>query len=75
MGRSWRIGVDQSETTDLVTGGLFSLTRNPIFLGMLLFWAGMSLLVPNALSIASFATALISIEVQVRLDRRVIGRA
>lgn len=67
MGRSWRIGVDQSETTDLVTGGIFSLIRNPIFLGMLLFWVGMALLAPNALSIASFAIALISIEVQVRL--------
>lgn len=67
MGRSWRIGVDQSEMTDLVTGGLFGLVRNPIFLGMLLFWAGMALLAPNAISIASFAVALISIEMQVRL--------
>ena len=67
MGASWRIGVDPAEKTDLVTGGLFSLTRNPIFLGMLLFWAGMCLLVPNLLSFAAFAIALAAVEVQVRM--------
>jgi len=32
MGVSWRIGVDQTERTELVTTGLFRWTRNPIFL-------------------------------------------
>jgi protein-S-isoprenylcysteine O-methyltransferase Ste14 len=36
MGASWRIGVDPSERTDLVTGGAFALVRNPIFSAMLL---------------------------------------
>lgn len=67
MGSSWRIGVDPAETTDLVTGGLFSLTRNPIFLGMLLFWLGMALLVPDVLSIAALVVAFIAVEIQVRL--------
>lgn len=67
MGASWRIGVDTAEKTDLVTGGLFSLTRNPIFLGMLLFWAGMCLLVPNLLSLAALAVAIAAVQVQVRM--------
>jgi protein-S-isoprenylcysteine O-methyltransferase Ste14 len=66
MGSSWRIGVDQSESTELVTGGLFSLTRNPIFLGMVLFYAGIALLAPNPLSIASFVVVSAAVEVQVR---------
>jgi protein-S-isoprenylcysteine O-methyltransferase Ste14 len=67
MGSSWRIGQDSSETTDLVTTGLFRWTRNPIFLGMLLFWAGISLAAPNVVTIASTIVAFAAIEVQVRL--------
>lgn len=67
MGASWRIGVDTSETTELVTDGLFAVTRNPIFLGMLSFWLGMALLVPDVLSVAAFVIALIAVEVQVRM--------
>ena len=31
MGSNWRIGVDETERTDLVTSGPFALVRNPIF--------------------------------------------
>lgn len=67
MGASWRIGVDQAEVTDLVTAGLFSVTRNPIFLGMLMFWLGMAVLVPSALSLVALVVALLAVEAQVRL--------
>ena len=67
MGESWRIGVDPNERTDLVTGGLFRWTRNPIFLGMLAFWTGMGMMVPNALSLLAAGLALVGVEVQVRL--------
>jgi protein-S-isoprenylcysteine O-methyltransferase Ste14 len=30
MGDSWRIGVDESEKTELVTAGPFAVVRNPI---------------------------------------------
>ena len=32
MGNSWRIGVDYNDETTLVNKGLFSFSRNPIFL-------------------------------------------
>ncbi|HHT9121228.1 MAG TPA: methyltransferase family protein [Candidatus Wunengus sp. YC63] len=35
MGTAWRIGIDNKHKTGLVTFGLFKLSRNPIFLGML----------------------------------------
>ena len=35
MGRSWRIGVEEGERTDLVTGGPFAIVRNPIYASML----------------------------------------
>lgn len=67
MGASWRIGVDQSEVTELVTGGPFSVIRNPIFSGMLLFWAGVALVVPNVVTLLAPIVAFAGIEMQVRM--------
>jgi protein-S-isoprenylcysteine O-methyltransferase Ste14 len=67
MGASWRIGVNESERTDLVTGGVFSLCRNPIYTFMVLTWLGLALLVPTWLSIASIPATILAFEVQVRL--------
>ena len=36
MKNSWRIGIDTETKTELVTTGLFGLSRNPIFFGMIL---------------------------------------
>ena len=47
MGASWRIGVDPEETTELVTGGVFGLCRNPIYTFMVIAWVGFALLVPT----------------------------
>jgi protein-S-isoprenylcysteine O-methyltransferase Ste14 len=67
MGRSWRIGVDERERTQLVTGGPFRLVRNPIFTGMITTSVGLALIVPSVLSIASVALLIGSLEVQTRL--------
>jgi protein-S-isoprenylcysteine O-methyltransferase Ste14 len=80
MGASWRIGVRADEVTALVTRRPFSIVRNPIFAAMLLTGSGLALLVPNVVSIASWALALVAIELQVRFVeepylRRVHGEA
>ena len=67
MGASWRIGVDEEERTELVTGGVFSLCRNPIYIFMLIALVGFTLLVPTWLSIASIPVGVLAFEVQVRL--------
>jgi len=66
MGDSWRIGVDDGETTQLVTDGLFRWVRNPIFSFMWVSAAGLVLLVPNALSLSAAALTVLGIELQVR---------
>lgn len=43
MGQSWRIGVDPSEVTSLVTHGLYAKSRNPIYFGIGLYWLSMSI--------------------------------
>ena len=44
MSNSWRIGIDEKNKTKLVTDGVFSISRNPIFLGMIISVLGLFLL-------------------------------
>ncbi|MGH4026144.1 MAG: methyltransferase family protein [Pseudonocardiaceae bacterium] len=66
MGSSWRIGVDVTERTNLVTSGPFRLVRNPIFAAMLLTGLGLSLAVPNIVSFAGLALLYATVSVLVR---------
>lgn len=68
MKQSWRIGVDEKNKTELITTGFFSLSRNPIFLGMILSTAGMFLIIPNVLTFFILATTYIVIQIQIRLE-------
>jgi protein-S-isoprenylcysteine O-methyltransferase Ste14 len=67
MGDSWRIGVETAERTDLVTGGLFGLIRNPIFTTMGVTAVGLALMVPNAVAVVGLIVLLIALELQVRV--------
>lgn len=66
MGVSWRVGVDPGEQTTLVTTGPFRIVRNPIFSAVMIVFLGLTLAVPNPLSIAGLITVIAGIEVQVR---------
>ena len=66
-GASWRVGVDATERTELVTTGAFAVVRNPIFTAMLTTMAGLALLVPTAVSAAALLCLLVAVELQVRL--------
>lgn len=67
MGEAWRIGVDPGERTQLVTDGPFALVRNPIYAGMIPFFAGIALLVPHALTIVGICLLVVALELQTRL--------
>jgi protein-S-isoprenylcysteine O-methyltransferase Ste14 len=68
MANSWRIGIDEKNKTRLVTEGIFSISRNPIFLGMLSTLFGLFLVIPNALTFMVGVTGFISVQIQVRLE-------
>lgn len=67
MGTSWRIGVDETERTDLVTGGAFALVRNPIFTAMAATGLGLALIVPNPVALLGFVLLLVALQLQVRV--------
>jgi protein-S-isoprenylcysteine O-methyltransferase Ste14 len=66
MGRSWRIGVDPSQRTELVHRGLFLWVRNPIFTCMFAIALGLLLLLPNWPALAAVACLAAGLELQVR---------
>jgi protein-S-isoprenylcysteine O-methyltransferase Ste14 len=66
MGTSWRIGVQEDERTELVTGGVFALARNPIFTAMILTAAGLAAMVPNVIALFGLGLTVAAIQMQVR---------
>jgi protein-S-isoprenylcysteine O-methyltransferase Ste14 len=65
MGKSWRIGIDETARPGLVTVGLYRLSRNPIFVGMFVFLAGASALTPTAFSGVILVSSHVAIRYQV----------
>ena len=68
MANEWRIGIDNENKVNLITKGLFGISRNPIFLGVLIVFAGMFLIIPNAVTLVILISGFIVIQVQVRLE-------
>lgn len=68
MGRSWRAGVDPAARTELVTGGVFGMVRNPFYVSMILAGAGVAFMVPSVLSFAAVAMTVAGAEAVVRLS-------
>src|SRR5690606_26462684 len=66
MKNSWRIGIDTDTKTELVTSGLFSVSRNPIFFGMILSLVGLFLTTPNALTLIFLILGYVLIQIQIR---------
>lgn len=68
MKNSWRIGIDTVTKTELITTGLFGISRNPIFFGMILTLLGLFLVTPNAVTALFLIVGYILIQVQIRLE-------
>jgi protein-S-isoprenylcysteine O-methyltransferase Ste14 len=68
MGKSWRIGIDTENKTELVEKGLFTISRNPIFFGMRMALFGFFLTLPSALSLLAVVLADVLMQIQVRLE-------
>ncbi len=68
MAASWRIGIDYNDKTTLMTNGLFQISRNPIFLGVIISYIGTFLIIPNVLSFTVMILTLVTLQIQVRLE-------
>lgn len=74
MSDSWRVGIDHSAKTELKTNGLFSISRNPVFLGMLVTLAGIFFILPNAITLLVAIVSVMLFQVQVRLEEDYLSK-
>lgn len=68
MGASWRVGVPAEGPGALVTGGLFALSRNPVFVGMFGLVLGMVVWSPTMLTAALLPLAASTMAIQTRIE-------
>lgn len=68
MANEWRIGIDNHNKVKLVTNGLFKISRNPIFLGILFVFLGLFLMLPNTATAIILTTGILVMQVQIRLE-------
>ncbi len=73
MGSSWRMGVDP-EPTRLVTSGLFQLSRNPIYTGMLTTLMAYLLISPCAYLVMGWLQFTLLISLQTRYEEQSLLR-
>lgn len=74
MANSWRIGIDEENKVKLVTKRLFSISRNPIFFGIMIANIGLFLVIPNAFTLMIISLSTISINTQIRLEEEYLKR-
>lgn len=74
MSASWRIGIDYNEKTELIKNGLFSYSRNPVFVGIIGTTSSTFLMIPNIISFTILICTYITIQIQVRLEEEYLSK-
>jgi len=70
MGSSWRVGIDERQRTELVTGGIYAYLRNPTYLGLFLLCCGFWLIWPSC-AVATWGLIFVFfLEIQVRCEEQ-----
>jgi protein-S-isoprenylcysteine O-methyltransferase Ste14 len=50
FGKSFRVGIDESTDGELITNGTFSISRNPVYIGFIVFFIGIFTVYPNVIT-------------------------
>ena len=64
MGNAWRMGVNRTEKTDLVTRGPYRFVRHPIYLCQVIMVAAIAFLLPSALSLIILVIHLLCVRIK-----------
>ena len=65
MQDSWRAGVPKAEKTELVTRGIYQISRNPAFLGFDLVYIGMVMMFFNWGLLVTSIFAIVMLHLQI----------
>jgi protein-S-isoprenylcysteine O-methyltransferase Ste14 len=75
MQDNWRAGFTGDQDTDLVTHGVYRLSRNPAFVGFDLLYIGCAMACPNIVNIAAAAVAVILFHLQILSEEKYCAAA
>ena len=70
MQGAWRSGINASEKLPLITSGLFSISRNPIFIGVIIAQVGFFLALPSVFSFICLVVGVSMLLVQEHEEER-----
>lgn len=73
MRDNWRAGFDEKQKTNLVTKGIYTISRNPAFVGFDLMYIGCAMVFPFWLNIAAAAASLILFHVQIKSEEKYLS--
>lgn len=74
MGSSWRVGIEAETKTELVAHGLYTISRNPIYLGMTGAAIAFFLMLPSAMSLLAMICGRMLMQIQVRLEEEYLAK-
>lgn len=65
MRDSWRAGIAQDEKTELITSGIYSISRNPAFLGFYIVYTGILMMFFNwiLLAVTVFTVSILHLQI------------
>ena len=73
FGASFRVGIDENKPDKLVTSGMFAISRNPIYVCFLMFFAGLFLVHRNIVMAVAIALFALVIHRQVMREERFLA--
>ncbi len=74
FGESLRFGLDKNNKGKLVTKGIFSVSRNPFFLSLDLYFSGIALIFPNIFFIGFAILTIVSIHLFILKEEKFLHR-
>lgn len=70
MRDSWRAGIAKNDRTELITNGIYSISRNPAFLGFYLLYIGVLLMFFNWILFGFTSLAIIMLHLQILQEEK-----
>lgn len=75
MKNSWRVGIKYDQKTDLVTSGIYAISRNPYFLSYDLLFMGIFLIFPLAILLAPIVFLMITFHFMILEEEHYLTKA
>lgn len=73
FGDSFRVGIDENKPDKLITGGMFAISRNPIYVCFLMFFAGLFLIHRNITIAAALLLLSLAIHRQIIREEKFLA--